>query len=330
MKVNVVGIGYEYNKNRDYIYNTFDVGGLFDNDQTKIGELIDGYYVETATKLKKGDKCLVSSTLYRYILTDQLLSQGVRAEDILYVNDDCTRRLGGEFYVSPKGIIYECKDRLKVLFVDKIQENIFWEIFYEDCYNFCSNDEMILIDIGLNAGFAALYFALKDNIKKIYGFEPDKRLYRQAEYNISINSRLKEKIQIFPYALSNEDKIERFVQIKEVSGGIRKLNKGIDEAESAFEVQCVDSLRIIKEIIDNNRGKKIIIKSDCEGAEYDILSRLEQGNILDNIHVILMEWHMGRRKELEEWLKRNGYNYVIRNSTETFGLCYAYRNNCTK
>lgn len=327
MKIKIVGIGHDYTKNRDYIYKTFDVEGLFDNDNTKIGEVVDGYCVETASKLSKGDKCLVCSTQYKYILTNQLLSQGVNIDDIQYLKDECVRLLGGNFFASPQGVFFEIKDRLKVKFIDKTQENIFWEIFYEECYNFCSNEEMILIDIGLNAGFASLYFALKDNIKKIYGFEPDASLYSQAEYNISINPRLKEKIQIFPYALSNEDKIERFVPIENVSGGIRKYRKGIDQAERALEVQCVDSLGIIKDIIDNNRDRKVVIKSDCEGAEYDILNRLEQGDILDNIHVILMEWHMGQRKELEEWLKRNGYNYVIRNSTETFGLCYAYRNN---
>lgn len=326
MSVNIVGIGNDYLRNSDYIYKNFDVGGVFDNNNSKIGEYINGYCVESVSKLSEGDKCLVSSTKYKYQLTSQLLSQGIRPDDIQYLTDEWVRLLGGSFHASPQGLFFEIPDRLKVLLVDKCQEDIFWEVFSEECYNFCSTEEMILIDIGLNAGFTTLFFALKDNIKKIYGFEPDMKLFSQAEYNFKMNYHLIEKIHAFPYALSDEDKIERYVSIENSAGGIRKFRDGIDKLDNSFEVQCVDSLRIITEIIENNRGRKIIIKSDCEGAEYGILNKLESGGILSDIHVIVMEWHLGKRRELEDFLSRNRYNYVIKNTTETFGICYAYRN----
>ncbi len=53
---------------------------------------------------------------------------------------------------------------------------IFTDIFNNDNYNMNIGADSIIVDIGMNVGIATLFFALKQNVKKIYSYEPDPRV----------------------------------------------------------------------------------------------------------------------------------------------------------
>ena len=106
MSVNVVGLGNDYIENSEYILKNYDVIGLFDNSNKKIGKIIDGFCVGSVSKLSEGDKCLICSSQYKYELTAELLSHGIRAEDIQYLSVEWVRRLGGGVFCVIRGAVF--------------------------------------------------------------------------------------------------------------------------------------------------------------------------------------------------------------------------------
>lgn len=211
-----------------------------------------------------------------------------------------------------------------------LEEMICREIWYNDDYNINLQTDCIVIDIGLNVGFATLFFANKDFVKRIYSFEPDKKVYDKAVYNIGLNEKAKEIIVTYNVAASNCNKKEFYVDHLDssfISAGIRKKRTGDGADCETIEVECVDSAEILGKIIDNHYGKeKIVMKCDCEGAEYEIFYRLEESGYFDKIDVVVMEWHTGRRGEIEQFFSRNNFTYFITTTPgRTFGKCYAIK-----
>lgn len=208
-----------------------------------------------------------------------------------------------------------------------VEEMIYREIWYNEEYNLNTSKESIVIDIGMNAGFATLFFAQKDFVKKVYAFEPDKIMYEKAVNNINLNAHIKDKIVTANVACSNEDKKEIYVVNPIESAGIAKRRgKKLTDVKQ-IEVACVDSAKVLGTIIDNHYGReKILIKCDCEGAEYEIFFRLEEMGYFEKIDAVVMEWHADRRKEIENIFIRNDYTYMIYNNPgRTFGKCYAIK-----
>ncbi len=325
MDIKIIGIGNDYLARKD-ILKSENVLGLFDNNIDKIGTYIDGICIEPVEHITKGDVVLISTSKYKYQLTQQLLRQGVRQEDIKYLEEEWINELGANLSASPSGILLEIPGLINVFIENGLQEGIFKEIFVNECYNFNFPDEYIVIDIGQNVGFASFFFSAKENVKRIYGYEPDAVLFTKLQRNMELNPRLKEKIEAFPYALGSKTKSEKYTNVKSEDGvgGIRKIREG-DDSGLSFEIHCVDVAEEMEKIIKANPGCRIVLKSDCEGAEYDIFERLEETGLIENVDAIVMEWHLGKRKELESYLSQNRYSYIVNNTTKTYGLCYAQK-----
>src|SRR5260221_3132548 len=63
----------------------------------------------------------------------------------------------------------------------------FYEILVRDVYETITDEEIVVIDVGMNVGTAALFFASRDNVKRVYGFEPVPSSCATAEVNFSLN-----------------------------------------------------------------------------------------------------------------------------------------------
>jgi FkbM family methyltransferase len=164
--------------------------------------------------------------------------------------------------------------------------------------------------------------------KKIYGYEPDEELYNKAKYNIGLNDKsISDKIEIFNIACSNKDKEELYVMGPTESSGLKKKRGEITDETRMVKVKCVDSAKTLGAIIDEYYNKyEIIVKCDCEGAEYEIFDRLEKTDYFRKIDVFIMEWHCDRRDEIEQIFSRNRYMYYIFTTPgRTFGKCYAFK-----
>lgn len=189
------------------------------------------------------------------------------------------------------------------------------EIFKNDEYNFDIGEETVVIDIGMNIGLASLYFASRDDVKAVYGFEPFGPTYEQAMFNFKINEKLASKIYPHNYGLGDKDK-ELTLEYYSRAPGRMSTVKSIDEirhstkyATKTESVTIKESCKEISAIIEQNKNTKIVIKCDTEGSEKEIFESLDSPGLLKEIDVIMLEYHFSYDRPIVEILKRNGFVY---------------------
>jgi FkbM family methyltransferase len=128
----------------------------------------------------------------------------------------------------------------------------------------------VILDIGSNIGTSILFFREKFPTAKIYGFEPHPETFRILENNIAGLP----SVEVFNYALggANADvavpfdgaDFSRFTLAKDVGG---------DWSGPLSPTAC--QVKHAGEVVNNLGLTKIdLLKIDCEGAEYDVLTAL--------------------------------------------------------
>lgn len=217
------------------------------------------------------------------------------------------------------------------IYVESAEEfYILNEVFVNGDYNYSSNTKSILIDIGANVGISSLFFSRYIFIDKIYAFEPVKDTFEQAQYNFKLNKKINKVEWIKNIGLGSYNRKESFLFDKNTKGntGIRGVlspsYSSNYEAESR-EVQIYDASVEINKILENIKDKKVIIKMDCEGAEYEILDNLFQSGTIKKIDVLLLEWHDKGSKLIEDILLESGFKLFSRNLDSITGMVYAYK-----
>lgn len=228
-----------------------------------------------------------------------------------------------------KNGVYAEFDDLKFYLESPEEFYILKEVFVENDYNLLSNERCVVFDIGMNIGISSLFFALKDNITKIYSFEPVVATYNQALYNFDLNKKYSNKIEPFNFGLGGSTRAEKVLYDSQMKGncGIRldlSPSITIDKAQE-IEIQIISIEKIIKDIIDRHPHQKIVLKIDCEGAEYEILKKLEKEDLLIKIDVFMIEWHDKGSEILEEILIKSDFNIVSRALSPITGMIYAFK-----
>jgi FkbM family methyltransferase len=203
------------------------------------------------------------------------------------------------------------------------------EIFVEKDYNFLSNSSFVVFDIGMNIGISSLFFALNKNIDKIYSFEPVSTTYNQALYNLELNSKYSKKIETFNIGLGGLSRIEKVLYNSQAKGncGIRLgLSPSIDKDNSKeIEIEIIAVDEILPELLDKHLKQKIVFKIDCEGAEYEIIDKLSNNNLLKKIDILLIEWHDKGSNTIEEILIKSNFTIISRVLGPISGMIYAFK-----
>lgn len=217
------------------------------------------------------------------------------------------------------------------IFVESAEEFfILSEVFVENDYNFSANSKSIIIDIGANIGISSLFFSNLKWVDKIYSFEPVKATFEQASYNFSINDSICKVVSFKNIGLGGYTRKEFFVFNKLVKGntGIRgELSPSYNNIQDSVkvEVQINDASEEILKILKDNTNKKIVVKMDCEGAEYEIFENLHKSGIISSIDVFMLEWHDKGAQMIEEILKNAGFEFFSKTLSPISGLIYAYK-----
>jgi FkbM family methyltransferase len=209
------------------------------------------------------------------------------------------------------------------------------EIFKVEEYNFNIGSQAIVIDIGMNIGLASLYFATRNDVEYVYGYEPFKPTYEQAIFNFKINRKFAEKILPFNFGLGDKDKELTFEYYPRSPGRMSTV-RTIDEIHPSRKyetqkevVQIKNAANEIKPVIERHKGLKIIVKCDTEGAEKEIFESLDSEGILKKIDIIMIEYHFSYDVPLMEILKRNDFVFFKQNivslKTGNFGIIRAVR-----
>lgn len=201
--------------------------------------------------------------------------------------------------------------------------DIFWEIFLFHEYSINLLPHSIVIDIGMNVGFASLYFASYDEVDKVYGFEPFPDTYQMALDNFKLNTyEIQEKI--IPHNVAVTDKDEYMdVAVKTNEPGWRSILSQ-DKNSPKIRIQCKSAAAVVEEIIKDNPNKKYVLKCDTEGSEYMIFDSLAQANLLSKFDSIVMEYHEGF-ESIIKLLETNGYRYYQRERIKGVGIIAAFR-----
>lgn len=209
------------------------------------------------------------------------------------------------------------------------------EIFKNEEYNFYIGSEAVVIDIGMNTGLASLYFASREDVKYVYGFEPFKPTFEQAMFNFRINDKYTDKIHPYNYGLGEIDKELTFEYYPRTPGRMSTV-KTIDEIHPSRKyetktetVQIKNAAVNIGAIVERHKDKQIVIKCDTEGSEKEIFESLNSDEILKNIDMVMVEYHFSYDVPLINIFKRNGFIFfkqkTISLETGDYGIIRAIK-----
>jgi FkbM family methyltransferase len=206
------------------------------------------------------------------------------------------------------------------------------ELYNDNDYYFSLNKEIILIDVGMNVGFTSLFLSKKENIKKIYSFEPVDETYNLAQKNFKLNPKLSNKILPHNFGLGNSDCMIEFIYSKEYKGsvgirGLKSWNIRNANDRKKINVEIKNSSDIFKPIIEENINLFIVCKFDCEGAEYEILQNLFNSELINKIGLFIIEYHDDGPEILEDLLFKSGFITIRKRTALHLGIIYAYNTN---
>ena len=197
-------------------------------------------------------------------------------------------------------------------FQGRVIDSIFKFIFSHKNYRYD------IIDIGSNIGDKSLSLSNKLLENKFYNFkifsiEPTDYAYKKQVSNINLNPKLKKKISLFKYFVSNKKN-----KPKEIYSSWKLDTKDETHKLHLGSLKRVNkSTRCIKldEFIKKNKIKnQIILKMDVDGSELDILKSstklLKKSNpiIFMEYAPYIMKEHGSNTKKFLNFLNKYDYN----------------------
>ena len=243
--------------------------------------------------------CFVPLKKWRKKIRHRMISLKERRKVLL--DYGCT--IDADIITTPQGVKIDISDDLDNPLYLVI------EVFVHSEYNLNLRKESILIDIGMNRAAASLLFATKDNIKRIYAYEPFKPTFETAKKNLKLNPKLSEKIIPLNYGLGKTEATLELPYVADAAVGMSttyEVCKGRKNIQKE-KVIIKDAAKEIIAILEDNKNKHIIVKCDCEGAEFEIFERLDEENIMNKIDVVMMEYHFEKPDKLIDILTKNNF-----------------------
>jgi len=210
------------------------------------------------------------------------------------------------------------------------------EIIAGGVYNVVSGQQgWVVLDIGMNVGFASLYFAAQPWIEEVWAYEPVPETYTRAQRNLERNPALAAKITAHNFGLSDAagkltfDYCSQWAAAVGISGLNAEFRRSHEIADSDIRRVTVDVQDVCTVMRDARAGyphAPLIVKIDCEGAEYAIMAALDSAGLLRQAEAFLIEWHQRGPRELEQTLTNAGFFVVslTPRAPET-GMLYAHR-----
>jgi FkbM family methyltransferase len=204
------------------------------------------------------------------------------------------------------------------------------EVFARHIYDVSIPCKSVVIDIGMNIADTAIYFASKKEIEKVYAYEPFKPTYEAALRNIELNPKLSAKIKPYNFGLS--DKEEDLVCDYSIK---HKGCVGISDTVSCGKLkgstvkEKIKVFPVADEIIKAKKSfpeHKLIMKADCEGSEFQIIESLDEKNLLGQIDIMLLEWHIRQPNVIINALLKAGFAILNRDNFKNCqGMLYAFK-----
>jgi len=199
------------------------------------------------------------------------------------------------------------------------------EVFREELYRFERPGEFAFMDIGANIGLSSLYLA-KNNSGRVRAYELVPSTAEQAKRNLELNPELASRIELIHEGLASRSAVTK-IKIDLEDSACNSLVNQVGGME--VEVRLRDAVQEFQNFVSNNSGKKIFVKLDAEGAEYEILEAWNRASCLTQIDVLMLEWHVVAGRTVEDirgYLRSAGMHWFERvHPTESVGFVTAWR-----
>lgn len=202
----------------------------------------------------------------------------------------------------------------------------FRECFFDDQYlqkfdTGSFSKKPLIIDIGANVGYAALYFFRKFPLATVHSFEP--MPFLQTMLHKHKQQFLQYDWEIHPYGLWKEEgELELFTTSTDDFTSVSGVMK-FPDSDKTLKVK----VRQLDQFIHEHTIDRIdMLKLDCEGAEYEILFTLSDEGY-NKVQRIAMETHVTEEhhtEELVDFLRKKGFTVAYITKTET-GHIWAWK-----
>lgn len=331
-KVIVYGFGNFYKKVKEDISKEAEIvayaNSSLENATSKTGCLYEGKKILAPYEIKdqEFDSVYICTEPYNANpIYETLILNGITSDKIefMWKRDaisgswvDIPNELGDGFVSDINGI--KILQRYHTDF-DFVPEIFYYNTYYLDM----GSDESVVIDIGMNIGISCLYFASKEEVTKVYGFEPFLDTYNQALYNFGLNDKkIADKIEAYNYGLTDRDE-DKYISMNAKESGYRSILSQASD-ENSVHIVCKSAGKVVNDIIEASRGKKIILKIDTEGSEYAIFDSLVKEECFSKIDAVLMEYHNGA-DSLIDILRKNSFKVLLHGPKNKLGMLYGIR-----
>ncbi len=194
------------------------------------------------------------------------------------------------------------------------------EIFINGCYRVFNQEKFNVIDIGMNVGFASLFFANNLNVEKVISFEPFQFTYLDALVNFSLNQHSSKKISHYNFGLGLNNRKVRM----SYSSHLKGKNTILREEAEGVEIELRSAIEVFDRILIENSEHSFFVKMDCEGAEFEIFESLETKSIPKKIFGFIIEWHGNSPQPIIDTLLQNGFK-IQQTGSSKIGLIVAFR-----
>jgi FkbM family methyltransferase len=263
--------------------------------------------------------CFVPKKKWRKEIRYNLIYNKERRRELL----GCGFKIDAGIMTTPQGVRMDISDTSDhPLYLVK-------EVFVKSEYNLNLKEESILIDIGMNRAAASLLFAANENIGGVYAYEPFKPTFELAKRNLELNPELSEKINTFNFGLGKAEMTLELPYMANATGGMSTTHDVCKGKKNRIKETVVikDAAKEITPILEENKNKHVIVKCDCEGAEFEIFERLDEENIVSRIDVVMMEYHFEKPDRLINILTENNFavQTKIGSKKSKTGYIYAVR-----
>lgn len=181
-----------------------------------------------------------------------------------------------------------------------------WETFFEETYGRLHVKGKEVVDVGASFGDTAIYFAMH-GASKVYAYEPLREVFPYLVRNINANE-LGQKVLPFMKAISSE-KGHLYLKPEARWLGNSSVAEATDELGYWVEAEPLSL-------------KAQILKMDCEGHEYEILSSIDLSSM--GYEEAMIEFHRGS-SSIVKLLSKAGYHVkiIMEDANETHGILYA-------
>jgi FkbM family methyltransferase len=189
---------------------------------------------------------------------------------------------------------------------------MYHEVWDKDTYGIAGlklSSGMTVVDIGANQGFYSLYAASKG--VRVLAFEPSKAAFDILSRNVARNN-MGNLIKCFNMAVTAERGTAQFYEGFDKNGQLLSNSSSVvSENRGGASVVATSTKTISLDDIfrDNNIESCDLVKMDCEGAEYQILTAATRYSF-DRIKYVSLEFHEGQVDRLHNLLENGGFEIL--------------------